>query len=72
MIAIKYTILGFFGLCSGFAVAAGVFAFITMLGVVPRLASRTRTGKYTKIYETIIVFNNHPNQYFAYGSIPDD
>ena len=55
MIAIKYTILGFFGLCSGFAVAAGVFAFITMLGVVPRLASRTRTGKYTKIYETIIV-----------------
>ena len=55
MIVIKSIFLVVIGLCSGFAVAAGVFAFITMLGIVPRLVARTRTGKYVKWYETVIV-----------------
>lgn len=55
MIAIKWLVLAFLGLCSGFAVSAGVFAFITMLGIVPRLASRTHTGKRIICYENMII-----------------
>lgn len=55
MILIKNIILIFLGLTSGAAVAAGVFAFITMIGVVTRLASRTGTAKYLYLYETAVV-----------------
>jgi stage V sporulation protein AB len=44
------------GLSSGFAVAGGVFAFITMLGIVPRLADRTGTVRYIVWYERMIVW----------------
>lgn len=52
---IKHILLGFFGLCSGLTVAAGVFAFITMLGIIPRLATRTHTRKHIYLYETMII-----------------
>ena len=55
MILIKQILLAFLGLCSGFTVAAGVFAFITMLGIVPRLAARTNTAKYIYQYEWAII-----------------
>lgn len=55
MIAIKWGVLAFLGLCSGFAVSAGVFAFITMLGIIPRLASRTHTEKHIICYENMII-----------------
>ena len=41
---IKDVFLGFIGLASGFAVAAGVFAFVVTLGVVPRFAGKTHTS----------------------------
>lgn len=43
------------GLFSGIAVAGGIFAFITMVGVVSRLASRTKTVKYLLLYEEMVV-----------------
>jgi len=43
------------GLGSGFVVSGAVFAFITVLGVVPRLAQKTRTAQYVKFYESAIV-----------------
>lgn len=52
---IREILLAFIGLCSGLAVAAGVFAFITMLGVVPRLAHRTHTALHIVGYETVII-----------------
>lgn len=55
MIAIKWVFLAFFGLCCGFAVAAGVFAFITMLGIVPRMAARTKTERHIICYERMII-----------------
>lgn len=55
MIAIKWCALIFIGLSSGFAVAAGVFAFITMLGIVPRMAARTQTEKHIICYERMII-----------------
>lgn len=52
---IKQIILGFIGLCSGFTVSAGVFAFITMLGIIPRLAERTKTAGHIYLYENAII-----------------
>ena len=52
---IKSIILIFIGLAGGLIVASGVFAFIVMIGVVTRLAARTRTSQYIPTYETAIV-----------------
>lgn len=43
------------GLCGGGVVAAGVFAFITIIGLVPRLAARTHTASQVKRYENWII-----------------
>lgn len=51
---IRELFLGFIGLASGFAVAAGVFAFVVTLGVVPRFAGKTHTVKRVLSYETAI------------------
>lgn len=51
---IKEIFLGFIGLASGFAVAAGIFAFVVTLGVVPRFAGRTHTVNRVLSYETAI------------------
>ena len=40
------------GLSFGIAVAAGLFAFITTVGVVTRLAAGTKTAKYVMLYES--------------------
>ena len=41
----------FIGFASGVVVAGGVFAFIAAIGVVERLAQKTKTVSYIKIYE---------------------
>lgn len=56
MMWIKELFLGLIGLASGFAVSAGVFAFIISVGVIPRMIGKTRTVKEVLIYETIILF----------------
>ena len=44
------------GLGTGVVVSGAVFAFITIVGIVPRLAQKTRTERNIKIYESAIVF----------------
>ncbi len=39
------------GACGGLLVAGGVFAFLTLVGVVTRLAAGTKTAKYLMLYE---------------------
>lgn len=41
---IKNLLLILAGAAGGFSIAGGVFAFIVMIGVLPRLAGRTHTG----------------------------
>ncbi len=48
-------ILGALGICFGVTVAGGVFAFITMLDVVPRLAHRTGTATHIYMYENVVI-----------------
>lgn len=47
--------LVFFSIASGLLVAAGTFAFIAAIGIVPRMAKRTQTEQYIRFYEDIIV-----------------
>ena len=44
------------GVSFGAAVAAGLFAFVTTVGVVTRLAAGTKTAKHVMLYETVTIF----------------
>lgn len=52
---VKEGILFGIGLAGGGVIAAGVFSFITMIGIFPRLASRTNTSAYIYYYESAII-----------------
>lgn len=45
----------FIGFSSGAVVSGGVFAFINAMGIIPRMAIRTKTKAYGKFYEDVIV-----------------
>ena len=47
--------MAFFGLSSGVVISGGVFAFIAMIGIVPRMAQKTKTVSRIPLYEDIIV-----------------
>ncbi len=51
----KYIFLVIMGVTAGFVVAAGIFAFITIIGVLTRLAIRTNTANRILLYEDIVV-----------------
>lgn len=55
MIVIKLILLSIIGLSAGGAISAGVFSFVTSLGVIPRIASNIHSGKYIKLYENIVI-----------------
>lgn len=52
---IRHIFLGLFGFAAGIAIAAGTFAFIIMIGIVPRIAARSKTAKHTLGYENAIL-----------------
>ncbi len=52
---IRHIFLGLFGFAAGIAIAAGTFAFIIMIGIVPRIAARSKTAKHTLCYENAIL-----------------
>lgn len=48
-------LLALIGISSGFAIAGGVFALITTIGVVPQMADTTHTAKYVTTYEMAVL-----------------
>lgn len=52
---LKYICMIIIGIGSGGIIAGGVFAFITIIGIVPRLAQKTGTQKYMTVYENTII-----------------
>ena len=50
----KHAVSVLLGFSSGLVVSSAVFAFITVVGIVPRLAQKTMTQRNIKIYETAI------------------
>jgi len=51
----KQVLLVLLGFSSGMVIAGAVFAFIAIIGIVPRLAQKTATQKYIKLYEEAII-----------------
>ena len=47
--------LCFIGLSSGGVIAAGIFAFLAIIGVFPRLIGVTHTRCYMILYETLLI-----------------
>ena len=43
------------GFGSGIVISGAVFAFIAVIGVVPRIAQKTRTEEYIKLYEEALI-----------------
>lgn len=43
------------GYSTGMAISAGVFAFIAAIGIVPRMAERSKTTKHVRLYEDVIL-----------------
>ena len=43
-----------FGFISGLVIAGGIFAFIIIIGIVPRLLQKTKTAAHIFLYETVI------------------
>lgn len=52
---IKIILLIIIGISSGMVVAGGLFAFISTIGVINRLAARSRTADKIHFYEDLIV-----------------
>lgn len=51
---IRNLILCLIGFSGAIAIAGAVFAFITMIGIIPRFASRTNTAKNIMLYEDMV------------------
>lgn len=47
-------ILSWIALGAGFAVSGGFFAFISLIGIVPRLASVSGTASHIRLYESFL------------------
>lgn len=56
MFILKIIVLAMIGFGSGIVISGGIFAFIAILGVVPRMAQRTKTEKSMYIYEDCILY----------------
>ena len=52
----RYILPVFIAFASGLVISGAVVAFITIVGIVPRLAQKTATQGYIKWYESAIVF----------------
>lgn len=48
-------VLALLGISGGAIVAGGIFALITSVGLMARLAGKTHTGKYAKVYESCVL-----------------
>ena len=62
-------ILILFGFASGVVVAAGTFAFIAAIGIVPRMAQGTKTKQYIRLYEDAILLGGLSGCIFMFGNI---
>lgn len=52
---LRQLLMAFIGLCAGGVIAAGVFAFLAIIGVFPRLIGKTKTSRHIMLYETVII-----------------
>lgn len=53
---IKNIVLILFGIGSGIVISAGVFSLIATVGIIPRMAEKTKTLNKLMLYEEAIIF----------------
>ncbi|MDD6057147.1 MAG: stage V sporulation protein AB [Clostridiales bacterium] len=51
----EHIFLGFVGLAAGFAVSAGTFAFLIVIGVIPRMIGKSNRAAETIHFENMII-----------------
>lgn len=52
---LQYLMLALTALGGGAIISAAVFALIASTGVITRMAGKTHTGKYVRVYETAVI-----------------
>lgn len=52
---LKQAFLGVIGLCAGGVIAAGIYAFLVIIGIFPRLIGKTKTRGHIILYETVMM-----------------
>lgn len=57
------------GLASGLAVGAGFVAFLTLLGIIPRLIQISKSEKYIKVYGTCVILGSLFGTYLSFTTI---
>ncbi|OIJ10721.1 stage V sporulation protein AB [Anaerobacillus alkalilacustris] len=62
---LNYFIVVIIGLSGGLAVGSGLVAFLTVLGIVPRLTQLTKTKNYIKFYEWGVVTGAVTGSWFS-------
>lgn len=70
MIEVKYLILAFGGLASGFITSAALFALIATIGVLSRLAQMTRTASRIRWYEVCFMMGSVLGNTFYIYQLP--
>ncbi|HLQ70990.1 MAG TPA: stage V sporulation protein AB [Bacillota bacterium] len=58
----------FIGFSSGIAVGAGFVAFLTLLGIIPRLIQLTKTTKLIKVYTACVIMGSMFGTYLSFTS----
>lgn len=53
---LKWMIIILVGFSSGGLVAGGIFAYISMIGIIPRLAMKTKSAESITIYESAVIW----------------
>lgn len=69
MIIIEILIEIFVGFASGLAVGAGLVAFLTVLGIVPRLIQLSKTSRFMETYEASVVIGSLVGVFFSFSEI---
>jgi stage V sporulation protein AB len=57
------------GLAGGLAVGSGFVAFLTVLGIIPRLIQLSKTFEKVQVYESIVVFGAILGTILSFSSI---
>lgn len=55
MTLLKQLFLAFAGITAGGVIAAGIFAFLAIIGVFPRVIDKTKTRRHIMLYETLLI-----------------
>ncbi|WP_174613651.1 stage V sporulation protein AB [Virgibacillus ihumii] len=60
------------GLAAGLAVGGGFVAFLTVLGIIPRLIQLSRTAKYIQIYVVSVITGTIFGTYMSFADVSWD